>query len=174
MVMPRASLTKPGWLRAPSRGEALLLLGAMLLLAWVWLGFASFRERLEMNAVQVTIRNIGNGLRLTVAQAMMQQRMGDLAGLPGSNPVALLAGPPARYLGEHRGALEAHAGSWYFDSERRELVYTPQFDRHLRRAAGGGAALRWTLSASQARRSNADDSGTEGLVLVSVTPYEWF
>lgn len=157
-----------------SWGEVVLLVALLTAISGVVFGVVSFRELMAKNAVDVTVGDIRSSLRLTLAAALLSGRRGELSALAGSNPVALLATPPSGYRGERRHADGLAAGSWYFDSASRELVYLPQVAPHLHYLGAGGGGLRWKLVATQVGSGNAEVQSTGGIALVTTSFYVWF
>lgn len=157
-------------------GELALALGALGAFACMALALLGFRESMEKNTVDVTVRNIASGLRWQVAGRLTQGRGHELAQLARANPVSFLAGPPAGYLGEREAPADVAlpGASWYFDARSRELVYVPALAWHLRVEQGGRAELRWRVDAAKEIGTGADTGRTEGLMLVETTRRRWF
>lgn len=92
---------------------ATLLLGAL----------RQAEKQAERRVYELTVANVRSGLRLATADLMMRDRLRDLPGLAGSNPVSLLQKPPEGYVGERNDGAGVAPGQWYFDRRSRQLVY---------------------------------------------------
>lgn len=99
-----------------------------------------YQELAEKVTMEQTVQAARSGLQLKIAALLLRGPASELAALSGSNPVVFLADPPGAYLGEYadsRNVGEFQPGSWYFDTERRELVYLIARDRHFRPGRDG-------------------------------------
>lgn len=91
----------------------------------------------ERTEVDLTIRNIGIGIRLAVGEKLMRGQEDRLPELLQANPIAFLGRVPRDYGGE--GSDGGGPGSWHYDPDRRQLVYRPRQPE----AFGGRDELRW-------------------------------
>ncbi len=128
-------------------------------------------ELAERTAVELTIRNIRTGLRLEMARQIAGGAPPDMRKLLASNPIVWLERPPPGFRGTPvaGGAGRLEAGSWYFDGERRELIYVPRLAFHLRLPEHQAPGIRWRLD----ERSSASRA-EHWPELAPVTPYSWF
>lgn len=136
-----------------------------------------YQELAEKTAMEITIMNLRSGLRLRVAELMIQDRMQEIASLAQENPVKWLDAPPPNYIGQADDAEPAIApGSWYFDSRRRELVYIPRRTRFFQPGADREMAvrLRVTVVAQPQPNSNGAPPRAEGVALRQTNQYHWF
>lgn len=130
-----------------------------------------YQQYAEKTAMEVTVRNMRNGLRQQVADLMMQDKMDEAGKLLQQNPIAWLDKPPPNYLGELTAPLEdtLPSASWYFDLSSRELVYVPGshllFFDHV---ANAEKPVRYRVTATIHRPEIKTDSPwkVEGLSLV--------
>jgi hypothetical protein len=92
------------------------------------------------------------------------------------NPVSWLEHPMKGYRGEV-GQSEARLlarGSWYFDRQRRELVYLPLRDSQFAADREGVKRVRWQLRLVQAQAgARKDDAAALGIQLALMEPYQW-
>ncbi|MES2364855.1 MAG: hypothetical protein V4563_03100 [Pseudomonadota bacterium] len=105
-------------------GIILLVSVLSLLLYDRFLGYQALAEKTSM---EMTVINMRSGLRLRIAELMMEGRVDKMAGLLDENPIKWLAAPPPNYIGAFQNP-EQHAiprNAWYFDTRRHELVYIP-------------------------------------------------
>jgi len=131
-----------------------------------------YEELAEKTVVDLTIRNIRSGLRLELARQITAGGIPDVAGLAASNPVAWLETFPQGYRGEIRSgaAADLEKGGWYFDAQRRELVYVPRLSFHFQMPAGGAPRIGWRLQ----MRSAGAGTGAMSWIEVVPTDYRWF
>ena len=131
-----------------------------------------YQAMAEKTSMEVTIMNMRSGLRLRVAELMMADRTNELGDLVQDNPIHWLAAPPANYLGEIRNPQRASlpVNSWYFDPDRRELVYLLRRNKFFGAEPDEGTAVVLRVTAVE-RASAIAGSGahkTEGVALVRV------
>jgi len=163
----RARQTGLSWLEFSVVAAVLAAIVGSLLTALLY-----YEELAEAAVVQLTVRNIRSGLRYQIADRLVQGRTSEMAQLLRENPVAWLERPPDGYVGTVRAA-DAESlpqGSWFFDVERDEVGYVPRHSVYLGVESGGLTILRWRVEALRM----PSPWETEGLMLVTVTPYRWF
>ena len=107
------------------------LLGIILLVSVLSLllydRFLGYQALAEKTAMEMTVINMRSGLRLRVAELMMEGKLDEIGGLVHENPINWLAAPPPSYIGAFQNP-EQHVirtNAWYFDMKRHELVYMP-------------------------------------------------
>jgi hypothetical protein len=68
-----------------------------------------------------------NNLRLGLAEAWVHKNVTNqsinIEALKGSNPMQLIAEKPANYVGEHAQAPGNSKAVWYFDTQKKQLIY---------------------------------------------------
>ena len=111
--------------------------------------FLGYQALAEKTAMEMTVINMRSGLRLRVAELMMEGKMDEIAGLVHENPINWLAAPPANYIGAlqnpEQSAIPGNA--WYFDTSRHELIYMP--DRaNIFAAEPRASAVRFRVAAT--------------------------
>ncbi|MCK9284937.1 MAG: prepilin-type N-terminal cleavage/methylation domain-containing protein [Rhodocyclaceae bacterium] len=132
-----------------NRGFSLLELAvvcgiAALLAAALISSLLRYQGIAEKEVVDVTVRQIRNGLRMEVAQLLLQGRQKQVPALVEQNPMLWLGRRPQAYLGEPAAPPAAdRRGCWYFDPTRKELVYRPQSSAYP--GVAEGAELRWKV-----------------------------
>jgi competence protein ComGC len=176
----RAALHKP---RGASRLEALivvLLIGIVVALLLERL--TRYQEYAEKAVMEATIANMRSGLRIRVAELMINGEMAQMPNLLQENPITWLAAPPANYAGvlQPATAKVPAPGHWYFDAPAGQLVYLPQHHRFFRAGADGKREVRWQVmplpipplpyTAAPPRPSSAK---VEGIALRAITFYQW-
>jgi type II secretory pathway pseudopilin PulG len=150
--------------------ELVVALAVLSVLGYFLLkGIAYVQEAAEQTAMERTVSALEFGLRYEAASRVAGGRQRDKAELARLNPMQWLARPPENYLGELQQAPDGAKarGSWYFDPEKREVVYRLRFDEHFRPARKGSAELRWQVVVE-------GPEATGGAALRLLTPYEWF
>jgi general secretion pathway protein G len=131
-----------------------------------------FQAQAEKTVMEMTVINMRSGLRLRVAELMMQNRMDEVGSLVHENPINWLAAPPSNYIGEFQNPEQnaIPANTWYFDTWRRELVYTLGHDHILGAEPAHETALRFRVAAVE--RPPVNGAGAvpkvEGVTLVRV------
>ena len=134
-------------------------------------------ERVSMETVLGTLRS---ALGMAVAESIVRQDMRRLEALVGSNPMDRLAEPPHNYLGaiDHPNPEGFEDGNWYFDKDKRELVYLVRNKANFIGGVADPPQARFRIeSAYRDRNGNKRfDSGidtVEGLRLTPIEPYKW-
>ncbi|MCP5149368.1 MAG: hypothetical protein H6983_12785 [Ectothiorhodospiraceae bacterium] len=107
------------------RFERLMAVSVMLLLVTLGaehiLRLADSAERENVSATLATLRA---ALMLEAASRVIARDHEALGALEDSNPMRLLSRVPSSYVGElGPGEAPDRDGVWYFDAERREIVY---------------------------------------------------
>lgn len=128
---------------APARLQWALLLAAL----GVFLGLALPRlYEVMVAAERAHVRQVEGELRAALGIEVMRRvidgERGSLAELAGTNPVALAPVEPPRWHGVRASSQPPPRGSWYFDRERRALVYRPWLLE---------ASPRWRVAVRQGR-----------------------
>jgi general secretion pathway protein G len=141
-----------------------------------------YQEYAEKAVMEATIANMGSGLRMRVAELMIDGRMAQMGTLLQQNPITWLAAPPANYAGvlQHATAEVPAPGHWYFDAPVRQLVYLPQHHRFFRPGPDGKREVRWQVLPLPmsplpfaAASSHAPNGKVEGIGLRVIKFYEW-
>lgn len=131
-----------------------------------------YQAMAEKTAMELTIMNMRSGLRLRVAELMMADRTNELGGLVQDNPIRWLEKPPANYLGEIRNPQRARlpVNAWYFDPDRRELVYVLRRNRFFgdEPAEGTSVVLKVTAVERAPAIAGSGPQNAEGVALVRV------
>jgi prepilin-type N-terminal cleavage/methylation domain-containing protein len=163
------------------RGFSLLELAIALAIVLVVAGVLLNRLRLYQEAaeradMEYTVNTLRLALQLRIGHELGRHLPIDYAAVARENPVSWLEAPMKGYRGEP-GPAEAALlprGSWYFDGERRELVYLPLRDSHL--AADDEGPKRVRFKARLVRAESAarkDDAATVGVTFGPAQPYRW-
>lgn len=119
-----------------------------------------YMELAERAAMQATLMNTVTAINIRLAGETLNQRRNN-ADWTQSNPFYLARMSPANFVGELNESPSS-SGSWRYDSENGELVYTPRLHFKLQ-TSSGRASLRFRLVVLPAGAYN----------LVPVTPYQW-
>ena len=89
-------------------------------------------EYAEKTAMELTIANMQAGLRARIGNLLIEGQPSRIPTLAGANPVEFLDKHPDNYLGALEVSPDGRAdGNWYFDINRRELVYTANNTLHF-------------------------------------------
>ncbi len=135
-----------------------------------------YQEQAEAISVRLTLSHIQVGFAQEWAGRISTGKNHQgVAELVGTNPVRWLEYPPPNYLGEMKTPKveRLEPGSWFFDLQRKELVYLPRLASHLEVPGNADTkALRWTVRLAQNQEAKNPEFGD--LALVPVYPYQWF
>ncbi|MES1998725.1 MAG: hypothetical protein V4446_05380 [Pseudomonadota bacterium] len=134
--------------------------------------FMRYQALAEKTVMEMTVINMRTGLRLRVAELMIQDRMDGVRSLVHENPINWLATPPSNYIGEFQNPEQnaIPTNTWYFDTRRRELVYTLGHDHILGAEPAHETALRFRVAAVERPLVNGGGAvpKVEGVTLVRV------
>jgi prepilin-type N-terminal cleavage/methylation domain-containing protein len=125
-----------------------------LLAAFLATRLAYYQEFAEKVVMEQTVQAMRSGLQLKIAALMIQGKEREIRALAEGNPVEFLADPPPGYVGElpQPDSYKGLPGrSWYFDTNRRELVYLIDRERYFRPGADGE---KWARFRVDVRYSN--------------------
>jgi general secretion pathway protein G len=115
---------------------------------------AYYQEFAEKVVMEQTVQAMRSGLQLKIAALMIQGKEREIPALSIWNPVDFLADPPLGYVGE-LSKPDAHKGlpgrSWYFDTNRRQIVYMVERDRYFRPGADGVKWARFRVDVQYAK-----------------------
>lgn len=122
--------------------------------------FLGYQALAEKTVMEMTVINMRSGLRLRVAELMMEGSVDKIGSLVHENPINWLAAPPPNYIGQltHPEQHAIPANSWYFDTGRHELVYRLPRDKLF----GSGAAQEKTVRFRVTAVSHPQQKGEEG------------
>ena len=153
---------------------AALVLSAVAILFYHKLLF--YQEQSEKAAMERTVQSIESALRMRHAQLFSMDRAGNIAVLAQDNPIDWLLTKPSNYIGLRSGPLGAKdtRGSWYYDENRKLLVYAVKHDRHLKYPAGE-IAFRLVRHVQNPPKGStlASDNLAYGVSFRPVEAYSW-
>jgi len=122
---------------------------------------AFYQEEAERAGAQLLVANMQSALRSKAYQAAMRGTPADLAVLAGANPISWLDRVPENYGGEIASSAgkSLAPGYWYFDRERRVLVYVFS----SKKSFSGDSYERWFFRVKFTRLPtiNAKPDGTQ-------------
>ena len=101
----------------------------------------------EATALNLTVRNLGTGIRFYVSTRLLQGNHDEIAALAGSNPVGTAIDPPPGYIGALRDVKPANIqpGQWYFDEDNALLTYHIVNTDYFQRSGPGPVRVRMKL-----------------------------
>lgn len=125
MQWPRSAEATQGGFSLLELVVVIVLIGVLIavaldrLLPWI--------DEAERVAVMRLEGELRSALMLEAARHIARGDRAGLEQLHGANPMALLLERPRNYLGEYSATEGMHVPDryWFFDRERRELVYQP-------------------------------------------------
>lgn len=132
-----------------------------------------FAEKTEM---ELMISNLHSATRIKVGEYLIADRGDEISTLAGANPVPWLDSRPENYLGAYQGAPDSDvAGRWYFDTIRRELVYTANLHDHfVPSVTGSGTSPDYTVRVRVELLASAPGSDEPAWVRAVSSEYQWF
>ena len=161
--------------------ELIVVIGIFGILVGVLLDRALDNLELAEKATMETQRMMMRaGMDLEIAGLITAGRERDAARLAGRNPVEWLREKPPQYLGEFAGEPPDAASSWgwYFDRNKKEIVYLAKRHAYLKPDSTGRFRVRfhvvWRDEASVALRVGEVQRKSVWPVLVPVETYIWF
>ena len=134
------------------------------------------QELAEKTAMENVARDVQSAIRLTVAQAMVEERWERVARLRQSNPMDLLERRPGNYRGTLSDSVRrgVEPGAWYFDDTRVELVYVPNWRQHPGSGSEGSAPrIRYRVTVLPERAGLDGRRTIYWARLELVEPHQW-
>lgn len=163
--------------RGFSRFEFLASVVLIGVLATVLLEYSlRYQEMTEKAVMEATVANLRSGLRLRIAELMMQDRLSEVGNLLTENPIAWLEAPPPNYIGKidpitQKGIAE---DGWYFNPLKRELVYVPRMSRFFTSEPEGEKVVRFKVAAKPRPHAEGSHRKHEGVEIIQINQYSWF
>ena len=166
-------------------GFSLLELVVVICIIALLVGFGARRLlALRVEAERAAVGRVLGGLQAAVSLELLTRITRDderrLAGLAGSNPMALLVEAPHTYLGEfdRPDPLDIAQGRWYFDRGRSQLVYRARYPDRFESELPGPARAAFRVEMVWDDRDgngrfDPDVDGIGGARLASVAPWSW-
>ncbi len=78
---------------------------------------------IEKVILETELNNLRLGLAETWVHKNVTNQSINIEALKGSNPMLLIAAKPANYVGEHAQAPSNSKAIWYFDTQKKQLIY---------------------------------------------------
>ena len=134
----------------------------------------------ERVAMQRMIGQLQSALVIEFADRVVHEGLAATRDMEGINPMSVLAGVPAKYVGEFDEPIPpgVAGGEWYFDTGNRTLVYMVRnveyFEGHLHNPARARFQVR--LAFEDRNGNGRYDPGLEGIggvIIEPVEPYHW-
>lgn len=155
--------------------ELIVCLIVISLLAAILLNrLGYYQEMAEKAAMDSTLRLIKTGLQIRLAELIVTNRQGEAARLEIEDPLQWLDKKPPNYGGRYYEPPAA--GTWYFDSNVRELVYVVNAGSRLDIGTGSGpkqVRFRARLVRTRLQIFGTWVEGVAGVTLSPVKPYRW-
>ncbi len=157
--------------------ELVASLAAIAVLAGALLSrLGYYQEAAERAQMEYEANTLKLALQLRIGHDLARQLPLDYLGISEENPVHWLDVPMQGYRGE-LGPTQAQAvqpPGWYFDRDRRELVYVPLRSSHLAADSSGRKRVRFKVTPVRAESGKTKrDPALIGLQLLPVEPYRW-
>ncbi|HEY8606807.1 MAG TPA: prepilin-type N-terminal cleavage/methylation domain-containing protein [Noviherbaspirillum sp.] len=136
-----------------------------------------YQEMAEKAAMEQTAGSLRSALHLQMASLIAKGRMQDIEKLAEINPFSLLAERQGNYLGEYDAPPDGElaSGSWYYDRQRREVVYLVHLRRHFVSADAAGDRVRYKVAVLYNDQLPPPLAAREvgGLSFREQAPYQW-
>ncbi len=138
-----------------------------------------YEEAAEKAAMQQTAAAIKSALQMRAASYMISGRDNEIENLRNENPVSWLQEHPANYAGEFYADAYARVkpGSWYFDLNRRELIYVINLGDNFKPGPDGRKRVRYRVRIGYEETplpAGATRKVLSAVTFVPVEPYVWF
>lgn len=181
-ILPQPGAAVPSIRHAGCHGFSLLELVVVIAIISVLLMVAV--ERLwglqvdaERTAMEQVVGSLQSAVGIKLAKHWVDEDFTGIRSLAGSNPMDQLAEQPRNYLGIRRPAEIAGTARavWYFDPERRELVYVVKNEDYFRGGSGPPAQARFVIEVLYGAppRKAGGKPEVQGVRLAAVAPYSW-
>jgi len=157
-----------------SRFELLVVLVVVLvLLAGLLYRFREVQMAVERTAVVSVLDTIRAGVWLEAAARIGVEGDGALVYLATENPFPALHGAVSSYAGViSGGGRDLQAGAWYFDVERKKILYQPRFSENFFTSEMTSGSVEFTIAAMY-RESPPHGRVFEGMRLTGQCACEW-
>jgi prepilin-type N-terminal cleavage/methylation domain-containing protein len=173
----RASIGGAGRLCA-QRGFSLFELVVVVLLVGVLMSLAMDRlMRMQVDAERVSVEYVIGALEgainLQVAEIVVKKGLGAIHSLVNQNPMTYLSKTPANYTGTgDDDAADWQRGSgWYFDPDKKILVYTVKNTDYFQSSVEGRPRIR--LQLKPVYLDDGVNRSIRGVRLQSMDEYHW-
>lgn len=131
----------------------------------------TYAEAAEKAAMEATVSRLTNAMYARLAFLVLRGEYQAAGALEAQSPFRIAHAESPAYLGEFDGRPPgAEGGKWYFDRNRRELVYVPNLTRYLRGEDTGSAPTSIGFRA-EVRKSPANVYA--GVALVPTSRWRW-
>ncbi|MBN1378532.1 MAG: hypothetical protein JXA04_04800 [Gammaproteobacteria bacterium] len=104
------------------------LLVAVIVISLVALVFYGWVERLaikvEQARIQYTLSNLRSAIKIQELTMLVAGRSDELFEYHYGNPMEFMDAPPFEYSGEFEDGTAAESGSWFFNRQSRQLIYS--------------------------------------------------
>jgi general secretion pathway protein G len=132
-----------------------------------------YQERAEKANMEQVAMDVRSSVNLRVAELVLENRFAQLEALAAQNPLDLLLRKPQNYLGVlSNPAPEGVApGKWYFDKEKKEVVYCADLGRFFTPDARGRKCAFWHIALVPGSTEGAPPQWARFKL---VAPYQWF
>jgi prepilin-type N-terminal cleavage/methylation domain-containing protein len=158
--------------------ELVVVICIISLLAVVATGY--YRKLLidvEQASVEYNVGTLRSALSMQFAAYYVAGRLDELPVLIESNPMELLAQKPKNYLGSYSAGQQQDlaAGNWYFDNEKKLLIYLVKNSDYFSNPLTGKPRIRFKIQPVYADTLKGEQTRNYicGLELKSLEPYRW-
>ncbi|WP_020675475.1 type II secretion system protein [Geopsychrobacter electrodiphilus] len=133
--------------------------------------------QVEQTTVEYNVGTLRSALAMQFAAYYVAGRRDELPALIDSNPMEMLAQKPKNYLGSYFSGQQQNlpVGNWYFDSEKKLLVYLVKNSAYFSSPLTGKPRIRFKIQPVYADTVKGEQIKNYicGLELKSLEPYRW-
>lgn len=132
-----------------------------------------YQERAEKANMEQVAMDIRSSVNLRVAELVLENRFAELDALAAQNPLDLLHRKPQNYLGvlSHPAQEGMAPGNWYFDKEKKEVVYCADLGRFFTPDVHGRKCAFWHVALVRGAKEGAPPQWAR---FELEAPYQWF
>ena len=168
-----------------SRPLSRIELGVSILLISLFIGIFIHRVLVltaaaEATALELTLRNMRTGVRLKVANLLIEGDYAGIVALANSNPMSVLDTPTEIYKGTVNNSddKKIDRGKWYFDENSKQLLYgVVNSDYFVSKGnIAGRIRIRFKLNYEDRNKNGSFDEGVDlprGISVIVMDPYRW-
>lgn len=131
-----------------------------------------YRERAEKAMMDETLELVKMGLRVRMAELVVSNRSTEIPQLQRQNPMRWMDEPPAGYAGEY--VKPAKPGSWYYATEKNELIYVPSSTSYLDTGPNNDKELHFRVAIRFQSEQSGGGRAMAGIGLAPTKHYRWF
>ena len=120
----------------------MVILSVIAILAtWFLQRINDVQADIEKVILETELSNLRLGITEVLVKKSIANQSFDLTGLTDSNPMLLIAEKPNNYIGERAQSPKSEHAAWYFDTQKKCLIYVFKDGRQAAYKLAGMAGL---------------------------------